>query len=302
MTTPGYINSGAITTDVKTDTSNVNGKTAIVTGGASGIGEAYVRALVKAGAFVVIADLDEEVGHNLAKELSSSEIKFVKTDVTKWTDQLAMFKTAISSSPSGRIDIVIANAGISAADSIFANNLELDEPEEPRLNVIDVNLTGVLYTVKLALFYFRKQNAARKGGDLDQNLILQGSLAGYLDLRGAVQYSASKWGLRGIMRCLRRSELSHNIRVNYIAPWFIQTKIMSEAFVQYLQQRNVDFATVEDAAEAALKIISDTRVKGRSLAILPRSLNLQGYQDLDNDDYPDDTLLGRLQDMVLVNS
>lgn len=96
-----------------------------------------------------------------------------------------------------------------------------DEPEEPRLNVLNVNLTGVLYTVKLALFYFRKQHAANKGEALDQNLILQGSLAGYLDLPGAIQYGASKYGLRGIMKNLRVTEHEHNIRVNYIAPWFV---------------------------------------------------------------------------------
>jgi NAD(P)-dependent dehydrogenase (short-subunit alcohol dehydrogenase family) len=98
---------------------------------------------------------------------------------------------------------------------------ELSEPEEPRLNILNVNLTGVLYTIKLALFYFRKQHAANKGEALDQNLILQGSLAGYLDLPGALQYSASKYGLRGVLKDLRRTEHQYNVRVNYIAPWFV---------------------------------------------------------------------------------
>jgi len=99
--------------------------------------------------------------------------------------------------------------------------VESEEPQEPRLNILNVNLTGVLYTVKLALFYFRKQNAANKEKPLDQNLILQGSLAGYLDLPGALEYTASKFGLRGLMRDLRRTEHAHHIRVNYIGPWFV---------------------------------------------------------------------------------
>jgi len=99
--------------------------------------------------------------------------------------------------------------------------VELDEPEEPRLNILNVNMAGALYTVKLALFYFRKQHASNTGEPLDQNLILQGSLAGYIDLPGAIQYIGSKWSLRGIMRSLRRSELQHNIRVNYIGPWYV---------------------------------------------------------------------------------
>lgn len=57
-----------------------------------------------------------------------SSAKFHKTDVTKWADQLAAFKTAISSSPSGKVDIVIANAGIAAADPVFHNDCKLYMP------------------------------------------------------------------------------------------------------------------------------------------------------------------------------
>lgn len=108
-----------------------------------------------------------------------------------------------------------------SANLVCSSDDDKDEPAEPRLNILNVNLTGVLYTTKLALFYFRKQHAANKGEPLDQNLILQGSLAGYLDLPGAPQYSASKYGLRGIMKDLRRTEHAHNIRVNYIGPWYV---------------------------------------------------------------------------------
>src|SRR6187402_2603874 len=95
----------------------------------------------------------------------------------------------------------------------------LYEPEEPSLNILNVNMVGVLYTVKLALFYFRKQSAASENRQLDQNLIFTGSMAGYIDVPGAPQYTASKYALRGLLKSLRRSELQYNIRVNYIAPW-----------------------------------------------------------------------------------
>ena len=77
---------------------------------------------------------------------------------------------------------------------------------------------------------------------------------------------------------------------------FVETKIMSETVVQHLHQRNVEFATVEDAGEAALRIISDPRVIGRSFAILPRSVAPRGYQDIDYDDYPDGIFLNKLQE------
>lgn len=78
-----------------------------------------------------------------------------------------------------------------------------------------------MYTIKLALHYFRRQNALNKGEPLDQVLILQGSLAGYVSLAGATQYAASKYALRGVMKSLHVTEWQHNIRVAYIAPWWV---------------------------------------------------------------------------------
>lgn len=88
--------------------------------------------------------------------------------------------------------------------------------------MIDVNLIGVLYSVKLALFYFRKQHVERKGEARDLNLVIQGSLAGYLDIAGSVEYTTTKWAKRGLMRVLRKTEHEHNIRVNYIGPWSVR--------------------------------------------------------------------------------
>lgn len=105
----------------------------------------------------------------------------------------------------------------------FYHVVDLPEPEEPRLNIANVNLLGVLYTVKLALFYFRKQHAAaKKEENPDHVLILGGSIAGYIDFKAGVQYTAAKHGLRGMMGVLRRTERQYNTRVNYIAPWYVR--------------------------------------------------------------------------------
>ncbi|KAL6250762.1 hypothetical protein RBB50_003065 [Rhinocladiella similis] len=279
-----YTDEGPINCDVDIDSSSVKGKTAIVTGGANGIGEAYVRALSKAGAFVVIADVSERDGERLSKELGSSA-RFVKCDVSSWADQVAVFKAAAASSPSGRIDVVIPNAGIGGQlESVFSTKVEDTDPEEPKLKIMNINLTGVLYTVKLALHYFRRQNASNKGGDLDQVLILQGSLAGFLAIPGAVEYSTSKWGVRGIFRTLRETEFQHNIRVCYIAPSFVYTNILGDGLVQLLNNSKIEWATVEDAAEAVMRIVTDPNVQGRALTIVPRSLAPRGYFDLSDDD------------------
>ena len=210
-----YEDSGPIDCSTSVDTSRLKGKTAIVTGGASGIGKQYVQALAKAGVHVVIADLSEENGKKVQQETSGSTT-FVRCDVTSWDDQLAVFKKAKEFSPNHEIDIVVANAGISKGDEVFLNDIEQDEPQKPNIDILDINATGVIWTAKLAIFYFRKQNAANKR---DRALILKASLAGYLDLVGAPQYTCSKFFVRGLMRSLRQSETPHGIRVNVIAPW-----------------------------------------------------------------------------------
>ena len=81
---------------------------------------------------------------------------------------------------------------------------------------MDINLTGLLYTVKLAMHYFRRQPI---DGSRDRCLILKCSVAGYVDLPGSIQYNVSKYGVRGVMRGLRRTSWKESIRVNLVAPW-----------------------------------------------------------------------------------
>lgn len=81
---------------------------------------------------------------------------------------------------------------------------------------MDVNLTGVLYTTKLAFHYLRRQP------DRDRCLILKSSLAGYMDLPGMVQYNTSKFGVRGLFSNLRNTSLKQGVRVNLVAPWLVE--------------------------------------------------------------------------------
>ncbi|RMZ90138.1 hypothetical protein DV736_g2647, partial [Chaetothyriales sp. CBS 134916] len=290
-----YINRGPVKNDSHFDTSSIKGKTAIVTGGANGIGEAYVRRLVAAGAFVVFGDIDADAAKKVEADLKPST-KWVKCDVTKWNDQLDLFKQALAHSPNKRIDIVIPNAGIAGHDDVFETNHEKDEPEEPQLRILQTNGIGVLYTTKLALYYFRRQYAADPAASKDQVLILQGSLAGYIDLKGALQYSFTKYGLRSLMKNLRHTELEHGIRVNFIGPWFIKTNILGGGIAERLVEAGFEFATLEDTATAMLKLASDPSINGRSLAVVPRRHIETGYVDIDIDDYKEGGICKVLND------
>lgn len=95
-----------------------------------------------------------------------------------------------------------------------------NEPTEPNLKAIDVNLKGALYTTKLATHYFIKQNGQTPSpAQEDTCLVLIGSGAAFLDcLRGPV-YPSTKWAVRGIMHTLRRTAYYYGSRVNVISPW-----------------------------------------------------------------------------------
>lgn len=125
MPLPQYKYTGPVDHTVVPDTSKVRGKSIIVTGGANGMGEAFVRAFTAAGAFVTFGDLHQR-GSEIEKELNVDGQKavFVKCDIRNWEDQVKLFETAKSKSPSNSVDIVVANAGISRSSGDSLWNLD----------------------------------------------------------------------------------------------------------------------------------------------------------------------------------
>lgn len=199
--------------------SNLIGKSVIITGGSSGLGEAFLREYVKAGAFVTFGDVADDRSTRIVNELGDDKVSFVHCNVLDWADQLRLFHTALKKSPSKTIDIVVANAGISSNDDLISDDTEPNgEPKEPDVNQIKIDLIGVVYTAKLALHYFPRQT---EGPDRDRSLILVSSIAGYVDKPGSPQYNASKFGVRGLMRCLRTTMPKRKMRVNLLAPWCV---------------------------------------------------------------------------------
>ncbi|KAJ6186422.1 Short-chain dehydrogenase/reductase SDR [Penicillium mononematosum] len=290
-----YTHTGPIDCNKPINVENLKGKTAIVTGGANGLGEAYVRALVAAGVKVCIGDPDVQRGSKLEKELSGT--KFIRCDVAKWSDQVDLFRQAALFSPTGRISHVIANAGIHREDEVFSYAGDDQEPEEPNLSVIDVNIRGVLYTAKLAAHYFIRQNGTEASEKQeDSSLVLIGSGAAFLDCPRSPQYSASKWAMRGIMHSLRRTAHFYGSRVNIISPWYVKTNILSEDVFNHVSNVGVEFAKAEDAGQCLLRILGDVNINGHSLFVSGRKWAPNGYLDLDLEDYPQNALIQEIQE------
>ncbi|KAH8896428.1 putative short chain dehydrogenase/ reductase [Thozetella sp. PMI_491] len=289
-----YVHQGPIDCNIEVDTNNIRGKTAVVTGGANGIGEAYVRALQSAGCIVAIGDIDETKGEKLTSELSNTI--FVKCDTTNWDDQINLFRAAANAAPDGKVSYVVANAGIARQDDVFSYAGSGQEPTKPDLSIANVNIFGPLYTTKLALHYFVKQNGESVSDkQTDTCLVLIGSGAAFLDCPRGPQYSASKWAMRGIMHSLRRTAYYSGSRVNVISPWYVRTNILTEEAYQHVQSVGVQFAEADDAGRCLLRILSDETINGHSFFISARKWAPQGFMDLDVDEYPGNDLIQTIQ-------
>ncbi|XP_006460744.1 hypothetical protein AGABI2DRAFT_203925 [Agaricus bisporus var. bisporus H97] len=201
----------------------VRGKVVVITGAANGIGQETAKRFASYGAKVVIGDRDTKGGEKTVGDIERDGGKavFVKCDVLSWEDQLSMFETAISKY--GSVDIVIPNAGVTEISHFHSVTLDASgKPMIPKLSTLDINLTGVLYTIHLSLHYLKVN---KKAGDL-KSLILIGSMASWMPIPGAALYAASKHAILGIMRSLHPGLELQGVRVGVIHPFFADTAIV----------------------------------------------------------------------------
>ncbi len=194
---------------------------------------------------------------------------FVRTDVTSWASQTSAFKAAIENSPSKSVDVVVAAAGLGGRGFIDSDDepFSLDrDPPEPSVEVIDVNLTGVFYTTRLALHYF--QHKGSSVGELEgkKSIILISSLAGYIELPWLGDYQASKFGVRGLFKALRNNVGQMGVRMNLIAPWFVQTPMIKD-IGPALVERGWRLAELETVVEAVMRCATDDNITGELAAL-----------------------------------
>lgn len=273
--------------DIPYDDAWVKGKTILITGGASGFGAAFARRWAAAGATLILGDISVNPAQTLVRDIRSStgndNVHFVYCDVTDWLSQVHFFKEAVRLSPHGGIDTVVANAGISG-ERDFERPVGLDaaEPAKPNFKHYDVNLTGVLYTTHLALFWLpRNPNsnstlpraAAAATTDpsaqpRDRHILLMGSMASLSPIPTQVLYAVSKHGVLGLFRTLRSTAFVQGIRVNMLCPYFIETPIVSTPARLLLAGGGM--GAVEDVVDAATRFVADSRIVGRALVVGPK--------------------------------
>jgi 5'-hydroxyaverantin dehydrogenase len=189
----------------------------------------------------------------------------LQVDTTSWEAQLAAFKATLAWS-SSRLDIVVPSAGVSGLLSreTFTSRSPTDDPPKPSTLALDVNLTGVYYTALLAIHYFQARVADKS---FKPQLCFISSLAGYGDLPFSADYSATKWGVRGMWRSLRGPRGVNSlggVQANLIAPTFLRTA-MTASFVEQLEQAGAKVGEVEDAVAGVLRAVADDEVDGESV-------------------------------------
>lgn len=198
----------------------LEGKVALITGGAAGIGKATAELFTKEGARVVICDVDEERGQALAEELGG-ECSFYKVNVADrqavqdWVDDVV--------DKYGRIDVLINNAGVlrdAMLVKVKEGQLVGSMSEEDFDLVISVNLKGVFNcTQAVAPTMIRQQGGA---------ILNATSIVGLDGNFGQTNYVATKAGVVGMTKVWARELGRHNIRVNAIAPGFILTEMVRQ--------------------------------------------------------------------------
>ncbi|SOC40778.1 SDR family NAD(P)-dependent oxidoreductase [Salinicoccus kekensis] len=228
----------------------LDGKVAIITGGAKGMGEFHSRKLAEEGAKVVIGDLDAENGERVAKEIGGDQAVFAELDVTdpdSWERVVQEAKEAF-----GTIDILVNNAGLAGAITGL-----LDIEEDLYKKIIDINQNGIFYGMRAVLPTMIEKN--------EGSIINISSLAGLRhDITVNPAYTASKFAIRGLTKQAAYEFADKNIRVNAVLPGAILTP-MAEATLTKEQIDDVSqnllpmqrFAQPEEVSEVIVFLASD---------------------------------------------
>ena len=245
---------------------DINGKTAVVTGGASGIGLATVKALLAKGAKVVMSDINEELLKKECNELKKEfeNVTYAVTDVSKEDQVKALIDIAVGTY--GSVDIMVNNAGISPYGSLL-----MDESMGTFQKGFDINVNGVIYGAKHAI----KQMIIQGSGGA---VINTASIMGLLGSPYGTAYNGSKHAVIGMTKAWALEFASNNIRVNALCPAYTSTGMANEETLGKEQwemgkklhpiaQALNRVAVPEEMAHAIVFMIENTFYTGQALVV-----------------------------------
>ncbi|RMJ08508.1 hypothetical protein CDV36_011887 [Fusarium kuroshium] len=231
---------------------------AYVTGAASGCGLAISTFLVGKGVKVFLADFDEKNLRVAAEQLRSP---FAVVNVADWESQVKGFKEAVSQF--GRIDYLP------------------DDFAKPNLSIIEINITGLLYSIALALQQFRRQDLGNHG--YRGKILCPGSIMGIYPCAGNPIYNTSKHAVRGLVRSYGRQLPGENITMSAFCPSSIKTGFSNDDYYKKLEEEDL-VTPMEGVLEVVEKTFGTGDMSGECFEIRPNYHNGQG---LVNPKFPD---------------
>jgi len=226
----------------------LDGKTAVITGGAQGIGESISLKLAENGANIAVVDIDLEKARAAAGELAKKgvEAEAYKCDVSNMEEAREIMEKIAERFKT--VDILVNNAGITR------DNLIMRMTEAEWDSVIAINLKGVFNFTKAVSKFMMKQ---KKG-----NIVNISSVVGLFGNAGQINYSATKAGVIGMTKSTAKELASRNIRVNAVAPGFIRTA-MTDKLGDEAKKKLAELIPAkalgepEDVANTVLFLVSD---------------------------------------------
>ncbi|MFM7336754.1 MAG: SDR family NAD(P)-dependent oxidoreductase [Actinomycetota bacterium] len=229
------------------------GQRALVTGGASGIGAEMARRFTREGASVVVADVNDGDGKQVAVEIGGEFVHLDVTDSDAWNHLIA------NSEP---FDIVCLNAGVSTHQNVIGNisNYPLEKVDNDAYErIMRINVDGVVFGARAVI----PTMVARKSG----HILVTASLAGIIAIAPDPIYGLTKHGMVGLVKSLGPALEPHGVCISALCPGFVDTPLVSELAREYAKTFSMGVLEVSVAGDLAMRALTE-RIAGSQWTVM----------------------------------